>query len=139
MKDPLRHHNHRHKNQGVPFEQCPRCAFDKAVCEKKILLHTWVEAHEWVLEYNIEHGWRPPLMTYYRCRWCGGYHMNTCRDKRDRVRAERWRRQWMVEFIEQDEEAFRHWVRTGEVRRVNEIQQAQPGAATSGAAGPATA
>lgn len=114
--NPVRHHNHRHRREGVPFEECRRCAADRATCEKKIRFHTWVEADEWVHEFNVEHGWRPPLMTRYPCRWCTGWHMKTVKDKHERVRAERQRRKWAVAFAERDEEAFNHWVRTGKVR-----------------------
>lgn len=103
---------------GVPFEECPRCAYDRATCERKIRLAGWAEADEWANEYNADRGWKPPLMARYPCRWCEGWHMNTARDKRDRVRAARLRRARVGAVDERDEEAFQYWVRTGKVLAV---------------------
>lgn len=117
MKNPQRHHNHYHRPEGVAFEECLRCATDKRICEKKIRFATWAEADEWVHEFNVDHGWQPPLMTRYPCRWCDGWHMKTVRGKHERVRAERQRRKWIIQVVEEDEEMFRQWVRTGLVQK----------------------
>ncbi len=117
MKTPLRHHNHYHRDTGVPFEQCLRCRTDKRVCEKKIRFTGWEEAQEWVHEYNVSNRWAPPVMTRYRCRWCEGWHMKRAKAKHERARAERQRRKYLVEMAEADEAAFIQWVRTGQVPR----------------------
>lgn len=121
MKTPEQHHNRRHTRthrrdgRQEPFETCRRCLFDKATCEKKIRLHTFVEADEWVLELNKARGWRPPLMSHYLCRWCRGWHMKKARDGRERARAQRVFRKWVVQLANEDRAALLHWVRTGEV------------------------
>ncbi len=130
MKDPRRHHNHRHRQQGVPFEACPRCAYDRAICEKKLRFTTWAEADEWVFDYHVEHDWRPPLMTRYVCRWCDGWHMKTARDKHERVRAAQLRRKWAGPGSDRDEQAFQHWVRTGEVPRRRRLTLVWPAQAS---------
>lgn len=129
MKTPLQHHVRRHRNRqepAGPFEECKRCAFDRAVCEKKIRFHTFVEADEWVLEFNLEHGWKPPLMSRYRCMWCEGWHMKTAVHGRERARAQRVFRKWVLKLAEEDRDALVYWVRTGEVLKVNP----SPGTAT---------
>jgi hypothetical protein len=120
VKTPLQHHNRRHRKRPEPFETCRRCLFDKAVCEKKIRFHTFVEADEWVLELNMERGWKPPLMSRYRCMWCLGWHMKKARDGRERARAQRVFRNWVLKLVDEDKDALVHWVRTGEVKSAEE-------------------
>ncbi len=123
MKAPLQHHNHKHKHKdiGASFEDCHVCDRDRRVCERKIRFHTWFEADEWVLDYHIEHKWEPPLMTRYQCRWCEKWHMKKCKDKRERARAQRQFRKFVLSMVDEDllDDGGRllHWVRTGEVLR----------------------
>jgi hypothetical protein len=91
--NPLRHHNKRHRDIGVSFEDCVRCGLDRAVCRRKIRLASWQEANEWVEDFNVEHQYVDPV-TRYRCRWCDGWHLKTAKDPRTRARMERQRRKW---------------------------------------------
>ncbi len=115
MKTPEQHHRQRHRKRPEPFETCRRCRFDRAVCERKIRFHTFAEADEWVLEFNLERGWKPPLVDYYQCRWCPGWHMSKAKDKRARARTQRVFRRWVLALATEDRDALLHWVRTGEV------------------------
>ncbi len=120
MKNPERHHRWKH-DPSQAFETCPVCARDKRVCEKKIRFASYVEADEWVYDFNITRGWSPPLMTRYPCRWCAGWHMKTAKDKHERVRMQRQFRKWVIRTVDQDRAddggRLLHWVRTGEVLR----------------------
>ncbi len=137
MKGPLQHHNHfhnrisrRHAVKPIPFEECRRCRYDKAVCEKKIRFATFVEADEWVLDFNKERGWKPPLMTRYRCLWCEQWHMKRAAHGRERARAQRVFRKWVKNLAAEDCDALLHWVRTGEVLNQDNERAADSGTAS---------
>ncbi len=98
MRGPRRHHDKQHRDRtalGETFDNCWTCGRDRAICRTKIALHTFAEAWDWMLDYNIEHNWNPSVW-YYRCRWCPGFHLKSAKDPITRWRVERVRRKWLI-------------------------------------------
>lgn len=94
---------HRRSHPPYPMEQCWYCQRDKAYCRAKIRFATWLEADEWVTEFNESRNYVDTVWRYH-CDWCSGWHMYAAKDKEGRKKVERARRQWLLQRRAQSEQ-----------------------------------
>ncbi len=88
------------------MDQCWYCQRDKARCRSKIRFSSWVEAHDWVTEFNESRNYTDTVWRYH-CGWCDGWHMYEAKDKVARLGVERARRQWLLQRRAQREQLDR--------------------------------
>lgn len=94
-KTPEEYHNRNHDDGTYPMEECSRCRRAQQKCKNKIRFWTWVEADDWVRDFNESRSYFQPVVRYW-CRWCDGYHMATARTKKQLKQVEKARREWLV-------------------------------------------
>jgi len=96
LATPEQYHNKNHSDGRYKFESCWRCARARFHCLSKIKFSSWLEAEEWVQEFNESRSYKD-CVTRYRCRWCMHWHMAKADDKRSMKRTEKKRRKWLIQ------------------------------------------
>jgi len=98
---------HRRNHPPYPMEQCWHCQRDRVHCRSKIRFSSWVEADQWVTEFNEERAYTDTVWRYY-CDWCDGWHMYQPTDKEGLRQVERMRRKWLLQRRTQTEQLNRY-------------------------------
>lgn len=91
MRIEARHHR---SHGSYPMDRCWHCQRDRAYCRTKIRFSSWLEADEWVTEFNESRNYTDTVWRYH-CGWCDGWHMYAAKDKEGRKKVEQARRQWL--------------------------------------------